>query len=117
MAHSQYQDRLSEQVAKKEQRKIRARRDRDRSIWYGLGMFGLIGWSIALPTILAVAIGIWLDRGGRHKYSFTLICLFVGVVIGCWIAWYWVKRETWEAEDLPNGRPPDKPDEHQGSSA
>jgi len=93
MEHSQYQDELSKQVAKKEHRKIKARREQDRSIWYGLGMFGLVGWSIAIPTLLGVAVGIWIDRTWQHKFSCTLMSLFVGVVIGCLIAWYWVKRE------------------------
>ncbi len=94
MDHFSYQDELSEQVAKKEQRKMKARRDQDRSIWYGLGMFGLVGWSIAIPTLIGIAIGIWIDRNWQHKFSCTLMCLFVGVVIGCSIAWYWVKRES-----------------------
>lgn len=103
MDHSQYQDELSEQVAKKEQRKMKARREQGRSIWYGLGMFGLVGWSIAVPTLIGIAIGIWIDRTWPHKFSCTLMCLFVGVVIGCAIAWYWVKRESLTEMDSDNG--------------
>ena len=94
MDHPEYQDELSEQVAKKERRKIKARREQDRSIWYGLGMFGLVGWSIAIPTVIGIAIGVWIDRTWQHKFSCTLMCLFVGVVIGCSIAWYWIKQES-----------------------
>ena len=83
----------SEQVGKKEQRKIEARSQRDRSIWFGLGMFGLVGWSIALPTLIAIAVGIWIDRTWQPPYSCTLMSVFVGVVAGCLIAWYWVRRE------------------------
>ncbi|REJ68760.1 MAG: ATP synthase subunit [Planctomycetota bacterium] len=90
----QYQDELGEQVARKEQRKMKARREQNRSVWYGLGMFGLVGWSIAVPTLIGIAVGIWIDRTFQHKYSCTLMCLFVGVVVGCSIAWYWVKRES-----------------------
>ena len=82
-----YQDKLSEQVAKKEQRKMNARREQGRSIWYGLGMFGLVGWSIAVPTLIGIALGIWIDRTWQPMFSCTLMCLFVGVVIGCSIAW------------------------------
>jgi ATP synthase protein I len=94
MDHHQYQDKLSEQVAKKEKRKMKARSDQGRSIWYGLGMFGLVGWSISIPTLIGIAIGIWIDRTWQHKFSFTLMCMFLGVVIGCSIAWYWVKEES-----------------------
>lgn len=98
-----YRDELSEQVAKKEQRKMKARREQGRSIWYGLGMFGLVGWSIAVPTLIGIALGIWIDRTWQPKFSCTLMCLFVGVVIGCSIAWYWVKRESLTAMDSDNG--------------
>ena len=99
MDHPQYQEQLSEQVAKKEQRKIKSRREEGRSIWFGLGMFGLVGWSVAIPMLVGIAIGIWIDRTWQHKFSCTLMCLFVGVVIGCSIAWYWVKRESLAAEN------------------
>ncbi len=79
---------------------MNARRERDKSIWYGLGMFGLVGWSVAIPIVVGVAIGVWMDRMWRHSFSCTLMCLFVGVVIGCSIAWYWIKRESMtEIED------------------
>jgi len=95
-----YQDKLTVQVAKKEKRKLEARRHRDRSIWYGLGMFGLVGWSIAIPTVIGIAIGVWMDRRWEHRFSCTLTCLFIGVVVGCWIAWYWVKRESTTDMDI-----------------
>jgi ATP synthase protein I len=84
---------LSRQVGVKEQRKIRGRLH-DRSVWFGLGMFGLVGWSIAVPTIIGIAAGLWIDRTWDHEFSCTLMGLFVGIVAGCMIAWYWVKRES-----------------------
>lgn len=101
-APSPHQAQLSEQVGMKEKRKLKARQQ-DRSIWYGLGMFGLIGWSIAVPTVLGVAIGIWMDRTWQHGFSCTLICMFVGIVIGCSIAWYWIKREMSDFTDPDSG--------------
>lgn len=115
MDHPKYQDQLSEQVAKKEQRKIRDRSNQDRSIWFGLGMFGLVGWSIAIPTLIGIAIGVWIDRTWDHDYSCTLMSLFVGVVIGCSIAWYWVKRESLAAEEPDNGSPSDQDVEQRGT--
>ena len=85
---------------------MKARRDQDRSIWYGLGMFGLIGWSIAIPTLVGIAVGIWMDRTWDHGFSCTLICLFVGVVIGCSIAWYWMKREGLVEMDADSDQSP-----------
>ncbi len=87
---------LSRHVARKELRKLKGRRDRGHGIWYGLGMFGLVGWSIAVPTLIGVAIGVWIDRKWTPGFSCTLTGLSVGVAAGCAIAWYWVKRESVE---------------------
>ena len=103
MAPPRHQKEVSEQVARKERRKLKARREQDRGIWYGLGMFGLVGWSIAIPTVLGIALGIWMDRTWQHTFSWTLMCLFAGVVVGCSIAWYWVKRESMEALGSDDG--------------
>ncbi len=82
------------QIRRKEERKMEARKRRDRGVWFGLGMFGLVGWSVAIPTLIGLAIGIWIDSRWRGGYSWTLMGLFIGVVLGCLNAWFWVKRET-----------------------
>ena len=82
-----------EQVGAKAARKLKARRNSTRGVWFGLGMMGLIGWSVAIPTLLGAAIGLWLDGrypGGR---SWTLVLLIAGLAIGCWNAWHWVTKE------------------------
>ncbi|RMF44558.1 MAG: ATPase F0F1 [Planctomycetota bacterium] len=83
-----------ETIGKKEDRKIRARRQQGRSIWYGLGMFGMVGWSVALPTVLGSMLGWWIDREWAPPFSATLSGLFGGLLTGCWIAWYWIQRES-----------------------
>lgn len=85
---------LMERVAGKEARKLRARREKERSIMFGLGMFGLVGWSVAIPTLIGIAVGIWIDRTYPGPYSWTLMFLIIGVGLGCLNAWYWVKRES-----------------------
>ena len=57
-------------------------------------MFGLVGWSVALPTVLFIALGAWIDSRFPSRHSWTLMLLFVGVVIGCLNAWFWIKRES-----------------------
>jgi ATP synthase protein I len=84
---------LGKKVGAKEARKIKARREKDRSIWFGLGMFGLVGWSVAIPTLIAVAVGVWIDLRWPSRFSWTLMLLFIGAALGCMNAWYWVKRE------------------------
>ena len=84
---------LSQEVGTKAARKLRAQRHVNRTVWFGLGMMGVIGWSVAMPTLLGAVLGLWLDRrypGGR---SWTLALLVAGLAIGCLNAWYWVSNE------------------------
>lgn len=81
-------------VKQKASRKLKARQQGDRSIWYGLGMFGIVGWSVAIPTLIGIAIGIWIDLKFPSPYSWTLMLLLLGVIIGCLNAWYWIQRES-----------------------
>lgn len=86
-------------IGTKEVRKVKARRKKDRGIWFGLGMIGTIGWSIAVPTLIGVALGIWIDKRWPSRISWTLTFLFVGLVLGCFNAYYWVKRELKKIEE------------------
>jgi len=81
------------QVGVKAARKLRAQRHATPGVWFGLGMIGLVGWSVAVPTLLGAALGLWLDQrypGGR---SWTLALLVAGLAIGCLNAWHWVAKE------------------------
>lgn len=82
-----------ETIGEKERRKITAQKEK-KGLWFGLGMFGLVGWAVAVPTVLGVALGVWIDETWSDPYSWTLMGLFVGVVVGCLNAWYWIKRES-----------------------
>ena len=84
---------FAEQVGDKATRKLRSRRHASSGVWLGLGMMGLIGWSVVVPTLLGAVLGLWLDRhypGGR---SWTLALLVAGLVLGCFHAWHWVDKE------------------------
>jgi ATP synthase protein I len=85
---------LGEAIGRKAERKLRARDEGDRGILFGLGMFGLVGWSVAIPTVAGIALGLWLDAALGDRVSWTLTLLFVGVVLGCVNAWFWVRRES-----------------------
>jgi ATP synthase protein I len=84
---------LAGQVGAKAARKLRARRDGAPGVWLGLGMMGLIGWSVAIPTVLGAALGLWLDDRYPGKLSWTLALLMAGLAIGCLNAWRWVANE------------------------
>lgn len=87
---------FSRRIGMKAARKLQARRAQDReaqTVWSGLGMMGLVGWGVSVPTLLGAALGIWLDQQFPGKHSWTLTLLFAGLLIGCLNAWCWVARE------------------------
>ncbi len=85
---------VASEVDRKAQRKLRARRRADRGVWFGLGMYGLVGWSVAVPTVAGAALGLWLDARDGGGVSWTLTLMVVGLALGCLNAWYWVRRES-----------------------
>jgi ATP synthase protein I len=90
---------FSRQVGAKAARKLKAQRKVTRTIWFGFGMMGLIGWSVAIPTLLGAAIGLWLDKHHPGSHSWTLMLLVIGLVIGCLNAWHWVAKEDKEIRE------------------
>ena len=84
---------FSREVGAKAARKLKARRNATPGVWFGLGMMGLVGWSVAVPTVLGAAIGIWLDKRHPGSHSWTLALLVAGLAIGCFNAWIWIAKE------------------------
>jgi ATP synthase protein I len=92
------------QVAAKAARKLKAQRDGRPGVWFGLGMSGLIGWSVTVPTLLGALIGLWWDRRHPGAHSWTLMLLVAGLVIGCANAWHWMTGEEKAMRDEPEGK-------------
>ncbi|HHE31957.1 MAG TPA: F0F1 ATP synthase subunit [Chlorobaculum parvum] len=85
---------FDKRIGDQESRKIKARKNATRSIWEGFAMFGIIGWAVAIPTLIGVVVGIWLDRHYPSPHSWTLTMIVVGVLVGCLNAWHWVSEEN-----------------------
>jgi ATP synthase protein I len=93
-------DELRRIVLRKSIRRARARRRGSGTIWSWMGMFGLVGWTVAVPTLLGIALGVFLDDRTDNSISFTITFLVVGAAVGVTMAWYWVRRES-EGDDGP----------------
>jgi len=90
---------FEEEIGIKAHRKLRAQHNDKKSIWFGLGMMGIVGWTIAVPTLLGVALGIWLDKKYPESFSWTLSFLIIGLLVGCLVAWHWVSKEHKEMNE------------------
>jgi len=90
---------FSHQVGVKAARKLRAQQHVTQTVWSGLGMMGLVGWSVAVATLLGAALGLWLDKNHPGSHSWTLMLLAIGLGLGCVNAWHWVAREDQEIHE------------------
>ncbi len=90
---------FSQQVGEKAARKLKAQRHVTQVVWSGLGMMGLIGWSVAVPTLLGATLGFWADKRYPSGHSWTLTLLIIGLCLGCFNAWHWVAKEQREILD------------------
>ncbi len=84
---------LAARVGVKAQRKLKAQRNPAPGVWFGLGLMGVIGWAVVVPTLLGAALGLWLDRHYPGGHSWTLALLVAGLVLGCVNAWHWIAKE------------------------
>ena len=108
----QSRDDLRRLLAAKQARKLRAMEKRGHSAWFGLGMFGLVGWSVAIPAVALTALGVWIDARHTGPYSWTLMLLVIGVGLGCFNAWVWVNRERKDIETERREPPEEKKHDH-----
>jgi ATP synthase protein I len=83
---------FADRIGAKAARKLEARHS-TQGVWFGLGMMGLIGWSVTIPTLLGAALGLWLDKHHPGTHAWTLALLVAGLSIGCLNAWHWVAKE------------------------
>ena len=80
-------------VGEKAQRKLKALHNDNKGVWLGLGMMGIVGWTVVVPTLFGAALGLWLDKEYPETFSWTLSGLILGLFAGCLIAWRWLNKE------------------------
>lgn len=90
---------LAGRIGVKAARKLKARQNPTPGVWFGLGMMGIIGWSVVVPTLLGAALGLWLDKHHPGAHSWTLALLIAGLTLGCFNAWHWVAQQEQAMRD------------------
>ncbi len=81
------------QIEAQAKQKLKAGRNANQDVWFGMGMMGLIGWSVVIPTMFGAWFGIWLDKHHPGVHSWTLTMLITGLALGCFNAWHWVDMQ------------------------
>lgn len=87
------EEKLLEKIEKDCTKKIKSQEEGSQ-IMFGLGLFGIVGWSITIPTVLGVALGVFLDKKFTQSFSWTITLLFAGIILGSFNAWRWIKEKT-----------------------
>jgi ATP synthase protein I len=86
-------DRMIGKVHSSQQRIARARKQKETA-WESIAILGVVGWSVALPTLTGIAAGLWIDGRWPSRFSWTLMLLIGGLIVGCVNAWMHVKGDT-----------------------
>lgn len=87
-----YQEKFQRVIDRKENRKVNFRKTGLKRIWNGFAVFGTVGYSVAVPTVLFTLIGLWLDDKYPSDRSYTLALLIAGLCLGCFNAWNWIRK-------------------------
>jgi len=90
-------DQASEAIRRRSERMQKTRNTPSYSPLNGLGVFGVIGWSVAIPTVGGAFLGMWLNRIAPQSFSWPIALILGGVVIGGMVAWSWIDKSRDES--------------------
>ncbi len=79
-------------IRRRAERMQQSRNERKYSPLSGLGVFGVIGWSVAIPTVVGAFLGMWLNRVAPQSFSWPIALILGGVVVGAMVAWNWIEK-------------------------
>ena len=76
--------------------KARVMSRRDKRVFYlNASILGVYGWQMAVPVLLGVILGRFLDRHlDMVHFSWTLNLIIIGFAVGVFNANRWVRKES-----------------------
>ena len=86
-------DKSKDEILRQAKRMKSARDNPGPSPLRGISTFGMIGWSIVVPTVGGAFLGRWLDYAHPQTFSWTIALILGGVVVGAFIVMGWIKKE------------------------
>jgi len=77
-------------------KKVKTMARRDKRIFYlNASILGVYGWQMAMPVLLCVILGRFLDKHfDVVHFSWTLNLIIIGFAIGIFNANRWVRKES-----------------------
>ena len=93
MAGADHDEIMADAARRAVMRAEEARSHPEPSLGSRLGQIGVLGWTIIIPTLLALVLGRWLDRQLATGVFFSAPLLMLGAGIGLWLAFRWMHRQ------------------------
>jgi ATP synthase protein I len=89
----EFEDEFETRIGRQRERIEAGRAEQGRSFWQYVGLIGMVGWSVVVPMLLGILLGLWLDRRLGTGYLLTLLLMLAGLLVGGFNAWRIVTRE------------------------
>jgi ATP synthase protein I len=86
-----HQDALVREIRLRGERHQRWLREGDPSVARRLAQIGVLGWIVVVPMLIGVFAGRWLDQKFGSGLFWTAPLLMLGLALGCWSGWKWMK--------------------------
>lgn len=90
-------------IRRRAERLQRSRKKRAESPLLGFSVFGIVGWSIAVPTVAGAFLGHWLNQVAPQKFTWTIALILGGVVVGVIIAIRWLSKVSVDEDEQKGG--------------
>ena len=91
MSGTEGEDPLVKSTRLSADRQKRSLREGEPSVSRRLAQIGVLGWIIVTPILIGVFVGRWLDSRFHSGVLCTAPLLMLGVLLGGWSAWKWMK--------------------------
>ena len=88
----QPKNKLTKIIERKAKLKLHAKKEHN-NIWRMSSFFGLVGFSIVLPLAALIWLGTYLDKSFPVGFSWTMMGIILGLVLGGINAWRWIQKE------------------------
>ena len=86
-------DPLLKEVRLRTRRELDWAKSGEPSVARRLSQIGVLGWIVVTPMLIGVFVGRWIDAKLETGIFWTAPLLMLGVALGCWSAWKWMRNE------------------------